>query len=426
MVFKCCKNIQHVDTENIQYCKNIFIAETLSQLRVRPSFTPEFMAKSPKLFPELQRQTEGGRGHIDSNTFRGHIDSNTFRGRPGPPTPTPRLLPAPASTASPAQFETENVIRATSKPITNPLLQELFNKNSILFREASDSVHQPPTNLRPLHVKRPALTFAKEEPRSFSEPRIRSSLSTQAPGFVPGNKERIAPVPVRSLPVRPPNSVMSPLRPPVPENSPTPLPPQASADSKKQKLFQSLLNQKKEKEKFLQEILNKQEMKEISPSPLPRPGPPQFEVSEAVASPGRNKILSEAEAAVARRESRGESKSSPEVWAAVKILSQFLERERGGRQDIPDSVVMAIIQLTEFLQSDTQQPHRFPPSAGPSEAQIRLRQQLKAQAENKKARISEILNARSSVEQFMDMERVEEVARLPNTDSFIFSTLPVQ
>ena len=417
MVFKCCKNIQHVDTENIQYCKNIFIAETLSQLRVRPSFTPEFMAKSPKLFPELQRQTEGGRGHIDSNTFRG---------RPGPPTPTPRLLPAPASTASPAQFETENVIRATSKPITNPLLQELFNKNSILFRKASESVHQPQTNLRPLHVKRPALTFAKEEPRSFSEPRIRPSLSTQAPAFVPGNMERIAPVPVRSLPVRPPNSVMSPLRPPVPENSPTPLPPQASADSKKLKLFQSLLNQKKEKEKFLQEILNKQEMKEISPSPLPRPGPPQFEVSEAVASPGRNKILSEAEAAVARRESRGESKSSPEVWAAVKILSQFLERERGGRQDIPDSVVMAIIQLTEFLQSDTQQPHRSPPSAGPSEAQIRLRQQLKAQAENKKARISEILNARSSVEQFMDMERVEEVARLPNTDSFIFSTLPVQ
>ena len=140
--------------------------------------------------------------------------------------------------------------------------------------------------------------------------------------------------------------------------------------------------------------------------------------------PGRSRILSKAEAVVARKESSGESMSSPEVWAAVKVLSQFLEREKGSQAAIPDSVVMAIIQLTEFLETEDQPPEVMS-LPGLSDAQIRLRQQLKAQADKKKARISEILNAKSSVQMFMDMRRMEEdIGRLP--DSFMFSTLPVQ
>ena len=111
----------------------------------------------------------------------------------------------------------------------------------------------------------------------------------------------------------------------------------------------------------------------------------------------------------------GQSKSSPEVWAAVKILSQFLERERGLAGGLPDSVVTSIINLTMFLQTED----RPPP-------QSRLREQLEAERLRNKERISQILRAQSSVEQFMMGEA--EVAVIPQQDSglFMFSTLPVQ
>ena len=359
----------HIKKTNHTSCYST--AESLSQLRSRTSFTPDIMAQSPKLFPELQRQNEARRIQVDSERFR-----------------------VPTTPRQPVQ----NALRGTAKPITNPLLQKLFNKNSILFAsvQGSPSTPQPAVppsinNLRPFSVKRPALTFPKEEPRTIPAPRP----SPLAPTFSPVNPEMLSPA------VQP------------------------GADIDKQKLFQTLLNQKKEKEKHLQEILRQQQMKEASqiPLPVPRPIPPQFEATPAVVSPGRSRILSKAEAVVARRESSGESMSSPEVWAAVKVLSQFLERERGNQAAIPDSVVMAIIQLTEFLETEDQ-PRAAMSAPGPSDAQIRLRQRLKEQADSKKARISEILAAKSSVEMFMDMERVEmDIGRLP--DSFMFSTLPV-
>ena len=115
--------------------------------------------------------------------------------------------------------------------------------------------------------------------------------------------------------------------------------------------------------------------------------------------------------------SSGQSKSSPEVWAAVKILSQFLERERGqagGLTDIPESVVTSIIHLTQFLQTEGR-----PPAL--SDTQTRLREQLEAQERTKKERISQILRAQSSVKQFM----MAEAAPL-EPGLFMFSTLPVQ
>ena len=103
----------------------------------------------------------------------------------------------------------------------------------------------------------------------------------------------------------------------------------------------------------------------------------------------------------------GLSKSSPEVWAAVKILSEFLRREKDLAGALPDRVVTSIIHLTEFLQADGQSP-----------AQTRLREQLEAQGRSKKERISQILRAQSSVEQFMMTEA--------DPGLFQFSTLPVQ
>ena len=102
-----------------------------------------------------------------------------------------------------------------------------------------------------------------------------------------------------------------------------------------------------------------------------------------------------------------------------KILSEFLERERGlamagGSTEIPDTVVTSIIHLTQFLQTEGR------PPALP-DTQTRLREQLEAQERKKKERISQILRAQSSVEQFM----MAEAAPL-DPGLFMFSTLPVQ
>ena len=123
----------------------------------------------------------------------------------------------------------------------------------------------------------------------------------------------------------------------------------------------------------------------------------------------------------------GQSKSSPEVWAAVKILSQFLERERGqtgAGPDLPGRVVTSIIHLTQFLQTEGRPP--APPPARPPalpESQTRLKEQLEAQERTKKERISQILRAQSSVEQFM---MAEIPGPAPTPGLFMFSTLPVQ
>ena len=61
-----------------------------------------------------------------------------------------------------------------------------------------------------------------------------------------------------------------------------------------------------------------------------------------------------------------------------------------------------------------------------SEAQVRLRQQLQSQADRKRERISEILNAKSSVEEFMSQEGgVRPEVMEADGGLFMFSTLPV-
>ena len=212
------------------------------------------MAKSPQLFPELRRENP-----------RFHVESNSFRGRTAP-------APAPAQAVAPRpQIVPE--IPGGSKPIINPLLQELFNKNSIVFQPAQ----QPPparNNLPRFDVKRPALTFAPEEPRTFAEPQ-------------PG---RPTPFPVAEIP---PGDVEMMITSGEEERE--------EREEKQRRLFQSLLSRKQEKERRLQDILTRQEMKMKAP-----PAPPRFEATEAVAMPGRAGIISAAEAAVAGRQNSGQ------------------------------------------------------------------------------------------------------------------------
>ena len=212
------------------------------------------MAKSPQLFPELRRENP-----------RFHVESNSFRGRTAP-------APAPAQAVAPRpQIVPE--IPGGSKPIINPLLQELFNKNSIVFQPAQQPLPAR-NNLPRFDVKRPALTFAPEEPRTFAEPQPGRPTPFLVGEIPPGDGEMMITSGEEEREER---------------------------EEKQRRLFQSLLSRKQEKERRLQDILTRQEVKMKAP-----PAPPQFEASEAVAMPGRAGIISAAEAAVAGRQNSGQ------------------------------------------------------------------------------------------------------------------------
>ena len=50
----------------------------------------------------------------------------------------------------------------------------------------------------------------------------------------------------------------------------------------------------------------------------------------------------------------GRARSSPEVWAAVRILGDFVSSQ-DREASIPDNILTAIILLTQFLDEDTEE-----------------------------------------------------------------------
>ena len=205
---------------------------------------------------------------------------------------------------------------------------------------------------------------------------------------------------------------------------PTPIVKQQSdeEDIKKMNLFQSLLEEKKEKERQLKAILGQTQSK--------------FPERQSIGGfQQKDKVLNEAKLAVDRRKSLGQSRSSPEVWAAVRILTDFLETSSVDRP-VPPHITTAIIQLTEFLNDDfTNQVNLYPPPSAPSRpsSQQSLKQQLIAQNREKKKKISKILSLESAVSDFMMKTPSPTTAPsfiprqiTPVGDtSFMFDTIPV-
>jgi len=65
----------------------------------------------------------------------------------------------------------------------------------------------------------------------------------------------------------------------------------------------------------------------------------------------REVAIKNAAEVVRKKVEGGESKSSPAVWAAVKSLTEFLDAQPDS-DSIPNPVLMAIIQLTNYLESE--------------------------------------------------------------------------
>ena len=111
--------------------------------------------------------------------------------------------------------------------------------------------------------------------------------------------------------------------------------------------------------------------------------------------------------AVLRTMRAGNDRTSPAIWAAVKILSDFVDSQQPG---IPPDVLLAIIQLTDFLNaedninSQKEEPavtpvvDRFLPTTTTTEkqtilspTQIRLREKLLKQKIMKQQEINKII-----------------------------------
>ena len=153
--------------------------------------------------------------------------------------------------------------------------------------------------------------------------------------------------------------------------------------------------------------------------------------------------------AVLRTMRAGNDRTSPAIWAAVKILSDFVDSQQPG---IPPDVLLAIIQLTDFLnaedntQKEEEPEERFLPRTTTekqtmlSPNQIRLREKLLKQKIMKQQEINKIIQrakhnrqpttptttttrSRSGDGQFPHRISLMDVNL--NGQQFSFSTLPI-
>ena len=136
--------------------------------------------------------------------------------------------------------------------------------------------------------------------------------------------------------------------------------------------------------------------------------------------------LANAKAAVDKRKSVSRSRSSPEVWAAVRILSEFVTTDR--EVSIPDNILTAIILLTDFLDEDSKDEPVEVESPLPviqklSPAQQKIKARILSDRQNQRNRISEILKMKM-MKDIMMMDPDEFLAE-QETDGFAFDTLPI-
>ena len=110
-----------------------------------------------------------------------------------------------------------------------------------------------------------------------------------------------------------------------------------------------------------------------------------------------------AKAAVRRRINKGREKSSPTVWAAVRALSEFVESQENVDRttDVPQNILMAIIQLTDFLNMEEtlaakeKKTENEKEQSSVSPNQQRLREQILKQRQQQEQEIAECNECRN-------------------------------
>ena len=138
-------------------------------------------------------------------------------------------------------------------------------------------------------------------------------------------------------------------------------------------------------------------------------------------------VITNARTAVDKRKSLARSRSSPEVWAAVRILSEFVTNS-DMEVRVPDNILTAIILLTEFLDEDTENMHikvqgpvPIIQKLGPAKKKIKAK--ILADRQIERNRISEILKMKMMKD--IIMMDPDEFLSDQETEGFAFNTLPI-
>ena len=395
------------------------------------------------------------KGEIQFNNNNRNVNPTatpTFQPKPQlQPTPFPRPRPTPTVSVRPRGFP----MSPTQQQIPfNPALQQ---QEQQFDPQRPSQPASPAPDLRPLPFNAPRQPFNQQQPEqsripSLPEPR------RQIPRPQPRRNPKLGPqLPVIDGETTFEEVVLSPRTPPQPDVN---IMNQMNKQDGQSQLLRTLLEQKREKERKLKAILGKNRKQPILPIPaVDRPVPgttPEHtentlttEIGENLNNPlfqtllkqkqekdrklkailrgsssenmSRSKVFIDAKNVVERRKTFGRSKSSPEVWAAVKILTDFVEREEEDNRDIPQHIIMAIIQLTEFLDQDEKSVQE---QSSLTPRQEKIREEILQQTLRKKQQISQILNNnRTRVEQ--KMISIVESSRTAPSSSFSFDTLPV-
>ena len=219
----------------------------------------------------------------------------------------------------------------------------------------------------------------------------------------------------------------------------------ANKPNQRSKLFQTLLAQKEERARRLMSILNEigsPEQSSLKQPSLTFEDKPKPKIVKTVTSvtplplslqenhPGVGNqiktVIANARTAVDKRKSLARSRSSPEVWAAVRILSEFVTNS-DTEVRVPDNILTAIILLTEFLDEDTEDelivkdPVPIIQKLGP--AQQKIKAKILADRQIERNRISEILKMKM-MKDIMMMDP-DEFLSDQEAEGFAFDTLPI-
>ena len=460
--------------------------EQLRRLISHPSFSTDVQLKNPDLFPEISSQgTSNTRNPIrfpnpldedqlllsvepfpEESLANKRVQTNTksfgFMSTSSANSPLfGQSLPRNRNNFNSPLSSTPQdspLIRVTAKPIKNPFLQALFNRQSIQVAKEQIVRNKQQPRISPQRQKSLDHTgsfpsFQRESHKTVqtSLPELNQSIESQQEDE--RRQKQNSPSKAKSLrekilqQKKAQNEEISKIL----ETTQKDLLKEKDLEEK-QKELEALLKEKKEKERLLMEALIEQkaiqeqarreneqkeriskERQKIVDEKAKKAA--MKKESKRIADENRRnrfeerekerKRLSEEETsitqsieqqdafrnaidAVRKRTDEGTDKFSPAVWIAVKVLTEFMERQdKENTPEIPPTILMAIIQLTQFLNKgkdqalNSQEKKNDEPALSP--LQVKLRDQILRQKEQQAEEIANILNA-EAIESFMEAE----------------------
>ena len=291
-------------------------------------------------------------------------------------------------------FPEENLAGESSfsiKPITNPLLQNLFNRKSLALLNSQkinpkDSESQFTDSLDLLQLMKNRINAGGV--KQVTEDHRQTSNNTRSLTSILNLRDQMLRRKQNNQDIfKSSNSEEQNIR--------------SGSGSEKTQL-ELLLAERKENKRLLAKALADKSVQREKLKNVSKTTENKHNDKEIVKKVKEVEAVERARTAVQRRISTGSDKSSPAVWAAVNALTQFVEGPKVSDKDVPEDIFRAIIQLTNFLDTDKGIGEEKAESL--TAQQERLRTQILKQKQQQQQEIENILKA-EAVTAFMKEEK---------------------